>query len=148
MKLFLKWILENNKNNIMPSQDKYKKCGEQYNDDYNAPYEWCTSIINDLKNNKNNTSGNEKIDNLIQEIQLKIHSYSNFVFEWIPYNQLGDIKEAGKRDFDKLYLAIWNDGPLEYNKDKFKYTRKRNEKVALKCLHNSQNITNEFLNEV
>ena len=47
-----------------------------------------------------------------------------------------------------VYSAIWTDGPLGYNGYSKKYTRNSDEKVALKCLYNSQNITNEFLNEV
>ena len=96
------------------------------------------------------TSGNEKIDNFIQNMQLKIESPWNIVFECIPYNQFSDIKEIGRGGFATVYSAIWKDGPLEckYENGKIKYTRKSNYKVALKCLHNSQNITNEFLNEV
>ncbi|CAB4412372.1 unnamed protein product [Rhizophagus irregularis] len=43
---------------------------------------------------------------------------------------------------------MWKEGLLKYNISKKKYTRKKNEKVALKCLYNSQNITGEFLNEI
>ena len=93
------------------------------------------------------TSGNKKIDDFIQEMQLKIHEYDDIVFEWIPYNQLNDIKEIGKDDSASVYSAIWKDGPLYYDEDSKKYTRKSNRSVALRCLHNSQN-TNECLNEV
>ncbi|UZO22919.1 uncharacterized protein OCT59_015267 [Rhizophagus irregularis] len=51
--------------------------------------------------------------------------------KWISYNQFSDIKEIGKGGFATVYSAIWN-----------------NRKVALKCLHNSQNFIYEFLNEV
>ena len=51
------------------------------------------------------------------------------------------LKEIGRGDFATVYSAIWKEGNEEY-------TRKPNYKVALKCLHNSQIITNEFLNEV
>jgi hypothetical protein len=94
------------------------------------------------------TSKNEKIDNLIQEMQSKINSYNDIVFEWIPYNQFDDIKEIGKGGFAKVYSAEWVDGPLYYNAGKLKYARKRYKNVALKCLYNSQSITSEFLNEV
>ena len=49
------------------------------------------------------------------------------------------------------YTAIWKDGLLKYNGSSKEYARDlyySNYEVALKCLHNSQNITNEFLNEV
>ena len=82
-------------------------------------------------------------------MHLKIYEYSDMVVEWIPYNQFGDIEEIlGRGGFATVYSAIWKDGPLEYNTNNKEYTRKSNYKVALKCLHNSQNITNEFLNEV
>ena len=84
-------------------------------------------------------------------MQLKINQINDTVFEWIPYNQFSDIKEIGKGGFATVYSAIWKDGQLEYNKDNAEYVRKSynaNKNVALKCLHNSQNITNKFLNEV
>jgi hypothetical protein len=89
------------------------------------------------------------IDNFIQEMQLKINSQTDIVVEWIPYDQLNDIKVKIKIDSSTVYSAIWMDGPLSYDGNKIKYTRsQQNEKVSLKCLHNSQIISNEFLNEV
>src|SRR4051794_28337349 len=121
-----------------------KKCGEKYTV---KKFKWCKPcLINVLKTNL--TSGNEKIDNFIQEMQLKVKSPWNVVFEWIPYNQLSDIKELDRGDFVTIYSAIWKDGQLRYDRDNEEYIRKLNYNVALKCLHNSQNITNEFLNEV
>jgi hypothetical protein len=37
-----------------------------------------------------NLSGNEKIDDFIQERQLKTNK-NDVVFEWIPYNQFNEI---------------------------------------------------------
>ena len=94
------------------------------------------------------TSKNKKIDDLILKMQLKISSYDDKVFEWIPYSQFHGFEEISKSDIVTVYSAIWKDGPLYY-KYGGEYIRKSsNIKVALKCLHNSQNITNEFLNEV
>ena len=78
-------------------------------------------------------------------MQLKIKYDSDTVFEWIPYNQFSDIGRGG---FATVYSAIWKDGPLKYNSRSKEYTRASNYKVALKCLQNSQNITNESFNEV
>ena len=100
-----------------------------------------------LKKNFTSWTNNKQINELIQEKQLTIDHYYDIIFEWIPYNQLRDIKEAGKGGFATVYSATWKDGPLFYNFNEHELTRER-KKVALKCLHNSQNITNEFLNEV
>ena len=121
------------------------KCGEKYTYTYGN---WCKPcLINDLKTNW--TSGNEMVDNFIQEMQLKIGHLRDIVIEWVPYNQFSDIEEIGRGGFATVYSAIWKDGQLEFDKDTEKYVKSSlNYKVALKCLHNSQNITNEFLNEV
>ena len=124
-----------------------KKCGERYT---NVIYEWCKPCqIDNLKGNFTNwTSGNEKVDNFIQEMQLKIKYRSDIIFEWIPYNQFEAIKEIGKGGFATVYSAIWKDGPLCYDKNKKELKRVSDRKVALKCLYNSQSITDEFLSEV
>ena len=91
-------------------------------------------------------SGNKKIDKLINEMHLKVKNHDGMIaFEWIPFNQLSSIEEIGKGDYATVYSAIWKDGPLYYDSKK-EYTRKSYEYVALKCIHNSQNITNESLN--
>ena len=108
--------------------------------------------INNLKGNFENwTSKNKIIDELIQEMQLKIDHCDDIIIEWIPYNQFYNIKEIGKGGFATVHLALWKNGPLGYDKVKKKYKRQswsQNKKIALKCLYNSQNITKEFLNEV
>src|SRR5205814_293154 len=136
---FLRRIKRQNKKNIMSSWS-CEKCGKNVY--------WCKPCqIDKLKGNFTNwTSGNEKIDVCIQEMQLKIDRFDDIVFEWIPYNQFSDIKEIGRGDFATVFSTIWKEGPLEYGEDNEEYTRKPNYKVALKCLHNSQNITNEVLN--
>src|SRR4051794_35956412 len=123
------------------------KCCEKYTDIKNY---WCKLCqLDNLKGNFTNwTSGNEKIDELIQEMQLKIDKWNDIVFEWILYDQFSDIKEIGRGGFATVYSAIWKDGRLIYKYNKKEYTRESDYEVALKCLHNSQNITNEFLNEV
>ena len=85
-------------------------------------------------------NGNKKIDDFVYQMHLKRSSHNDIVFEWIPYNQFNNIEEIGKGDFATIYSATWKDGPLHYNY--------YNKKVVLKCIHNSQNITDEFLNEV
>ncbi|CAB5388262.1 unnamed protein product [Rhizophagus irregularis] len=93
------------------------------------------------------TSGNEKIDDFIQERQLKTKNYSDIVIEWIPYNQFNEIEETGKNGLITVYSAIWKDGP-KYKKDRWSnYMRDSNKKVALKCLYNSQKSIDSLINE-
>ena len=91
------------------------------------------------------TSGNKQIDDFIQEKKLSTNwSNHDIGFEWISYNQLSYIKEIGKDA--KTYSATWIDGPLYY--DNMEWIRKSDTKVILKCLYNSPDIIDKFLNEV
>ncbi|CAB5388538.1 unnamed protein product [Rhizophagus irregularis] len=136
---------------ILVWQDKYreycKKCNNVYT---NVDDQWCKQCqINYLKNNFINwSSENDVIDNFIQQRQLEANGRLDVILEWIPYNQFLNIKEIGKGGFATIYSATWKGGPLNYSVDKSKYTRILDKMVALKCLHNSQNITDEFLNEI
>jgi len=98
------------------------------------------------------SSGNEKIDDIIQEMHSRINKYDDIIFEWISYSQFKNIKQIGKNILKSsiLYSAIWKDGPLWYNRhiNMGEYIRSQNKKVALKYLHDLQNINDEFLNEV
>ncbi|GBC09667.1 hypothetical protein RclHR1_09020005 [Rhizophagus clarus] len=135
------------KDYIMVLQNEYcKQCGEKYTN----IYRWCKSCpINYLKNNFTNwTSKNKNIDKLIQEMQLKIKHRDDIVVEWIPSDQFNDIKEMNKSNSAAEYLAIWKDGPLYYCKNENKWMRKSDKEVGLKCIYNSHNNANEFLDEV
>src|ERR1043165_2605334 len=109
-----------------------KKCGVKY---IVGRFGWCKPCwIYILKRNFTNwTSGNERIDKFVQEMQLKIDNQWDIVFEWIPYNRFSDIKEIVKSDFATVYSAIWKDGPLNYNQNTETYVRTSlDQKVALK----------------
>jgi len=140
----------NTKNYIIVFKNYFcEKCDKKYTDLWEK---WCQQCqINNLKEKFANcwtTSGNEEIDNLIQEKQLKVKHHNDIIFEWIPYNHFAIINKIDEGSYGTTYLAIWMNGLLQYNNDKKEYERMSNIKVALKCLHDSQNITNEFLNEV
>ncbi|RGB40853.1 hypothetical protein C1646_366117 [Rhizophagus diaphanus] len=137
------------KDYIMVLQDGYcEKCGEQYK---YIKDKWCKSCqINYFKKNfKSWTSGNENIDGLIQELQLKFDEYDHNIFEWISYDQFDNVTRLGGDAFVTIYSAIWNGGPLHYHEKRKEWIRKPGMKVALKCLHNSQNLAiNELLDEI
>uniref|UniRef100_U9TKW6 Uncharacterized protein n=1 Tax=Rhizophagus irregularis (strain DAOM 181602 / DAOM 197198 / MUCL 43194) TaxID=747089 RepID=U9TKW6_RHIID len=121
-----------------------EKCGNEYD---NSSYKWCKECqINQLKNNFSDwTSGNIKIDDFIQKMQLKINGCHNEIFEWIPYNEFIEIEEIGNND---LATAIWKDGPLYYSSIRRSYDREINKKVILKYLCNSQNVSHLFLSHI
>src|SRR5436305_2043564 len=126
------------------------KCGERNKHGSNITYKWCEQcqIVNLKTNHTNLVTGNEKIDNLIQEMWSKIKHHNDIVFEWIPYDQFYNIKEKRKEGFDTIYSAIWRAGPLYYNQNTENYQRWFDKQVALKLLNESQNLTNEILDEV
>src|SRR3954454_11455444 len=73
--------------------------------------EYC--IRNYLKANFPNwTSGNNDVDNLIQKCQLETLAPDKIV-EWIPYNNLQNIKYLTKGGFSEIYTASWIDGGYE-----------------------------------
>jgi hypothetical protein len=121
-------------------------CGENFT---HIRRKWCKpcQINNSERNFANWTSGNEEIDNFIQEIQLNILSQADRVVEWIPYDQFNNIIEVGKSGFAIVKSAVWKDGYIiKFYDNEFK--RYPNKDVTLKCLSNSQYNFSKFLNEV
>src|SRR4051812_30958974 len=108
----------------MLSQDDVvcNHCGDKYTE---IEHKWCQPCqINNLRHKfKNWTSGNEIINDFIQEMQLKINEYDDIIVEWVPYNQFDDIKEINKSGSATLYSAIWMDGPLKYDDDEIEYKK-------------------------
>ena len=113
---------------------------------YNTNWAWCQSCDPKLLT-EGWTSGNETLDELIKSTQLKATIYDNrYYLQWIPYNDLTNIEKMGKCGFATISKATWLNGYKSIN-----YENERTSKdmtVALKKLHNSQNISNEFLEEV
>src|SRR3984957_9334428 len=73
--------------------------------------EYC--VRNYLKANFSNwTSGNVDIDNLIQKCQMETIR-PNVIIEWIPYNNLQNIKYLTKGGCSEIYTAIWIGGNYE-----------------------------------
>ena len=89
----------------------FQKCSEKFS---NMQHKWFKPCqIKDLTNK----GGNEKIDDFVQEMRLKICNYKDKVFEWISYDQFYNIKKIG----NTVYSALWKDGPLEYSCDEKEY---------------------------
>src|SRR5581483_2901496 len=113
-------------------------------------YYWCQCHFQ--RNFKNWTSGNNDVDKFIQKTQLKAKREYE-ILEWIEYDRFENIEYLAEGGFGTISKAIWKDGPIEkwdsYNNKLIRgeYPNFGNHPVALKCLHNSQNITAEFLKE-
>ncbi|RGB31022.1 hypothetical protein C1646_275457 [Rhizophagus diaphanus] len=81
-------------------------------------------------------------------MQLGTDKLNDAIIEWIPYNQLNNVKVLYKGNSVILCSAIFTNGPFYYNYNKMEWERKPNEKVTLICLNNSQITTEEFLNKI
>jgi len=121
-------------------------------------YSWCRLCYTKhfQQNFQNWTSGNHIVDKFIQKIQLKAKYYKEII-EWIEYDRFENIEYLAKGGFGTTFKAIWKDGCIsdngrdsennQWKRFKTNYDRP-NFPVVLKSLHNSQNITADFLNEV
>ncbi len=112
--------------------------------------EYC--VRNYLKANFSNwTSGNNNIDNLIRECQMKT-LLPEKVVEWIPYNRLKNIKYLTKGGYSKIYTAEWINGRyFEWDSKKQQLMREcefKAQRVILKRLENVENANQNWLEEV
>ena len=93
------------------------------------------------------SSGDERLDEIIRKTQLEAKGFdSHYYIEWIPYDDLKDIKEIGEGGFATVYQGKWANGPRFVHRNKRYYYDDSD--VALKRLKNSQNNSDEFLKEV
>ena len=97
------------------------------------------------------TSGNDDIDSLIQTCQMETIEPGR-VAEWIPYDNLQNIKYLTEGGCSKIYTADWIDGCFwEWNSEKQQFTRKfesSSQSVILKRLENVENASQSWLDEV
>ena len=71
---------------------------------------------------------------------------SKAFLKWVPYYKFENVEYLNKGGFGTIYKAIWINGSRYTDYKNKTYNRDRT--VALKRLINSQNISDEFLNEV
>jgi hypothetical protein len=106
-------------------------------------------VRNYLKANFSNwTSGNDNIDNLLQECQMKVITPEQ-VPEWIPYNNLQNIEYLTEGGCSEIYTAVWING--KYNEWDFKeqqLKRLGEQYVVLKRLENVENANRSWFEEV
>ena len=110
-------------------------------------------VRNYLKANFSNwTCGNDDIDSLIQTCQLKALE-PNRIVEWIPYNNLQNIKYLTEGGCSKIYTANWIGGHYkEWDSKEKQLTRIGKtglvQRVILKRLENVENANQSWLEEV
>ena len=109
---------------------------------------WCKTAV--LKENfRNWTSGESKMYEFIRHTQLNADKNIDYL-EWIDFNQSNLVKNINERGaFSSIYSAIWMEGP-RWNLDEEAeiWSRSGPTKVILKRLDNSQNMSQEFVNQV
>ncbi|GES73217.1 kinase-like domain-containing protein [Rhizophagus clarus] len=128
---------------------KFGKCIECKQ--VNTGLNWCqTCNSKRFQQDFNNwTSNNSDIDKFIQNNQLSAKN-EHQLLEWIPYDRFYDIEYIAKGGFGKVYKATWKDSNISHwdaNEHRWKRHNRHNKYVVLKSLHDSQNITLEFINE-
>ncbi|EXX68131.1 Ypk2p [Rhizophagus irregularis DAOM 197198w] len=127
------------KNYMIVLSDKCKKCNSKCN------------AIHFKQNFESWTSGNDVIDQFIQDSQLSDHHNDvNEALEWINYDRFNNIEYVSKGGFGEICKANWIDGCID-KWDNINQNWKRHDEnmvVALKSLNHSKNITLEFMNEM
>ncbi|CAB4427658.1 unnamed protein product [Rhizophagus irregularis] len=109
-------------------------------------YNWCRNCA--FPGKEKWTTGNTALDNFIIYTQEISPDYETYL-EWIPYEKFTDIKEISKGGFSTIYEAIWTEGPKRnFDTSNRQWCRIGNIKVIMKSLHDSQQITEDFLNEI
>ena len=94
------------------------------------------------------TSGNNEIDNLIQQCQMETLAPDRIV-EWIPYNNLQNIEYLTKGGCSEIYIADWNDGYyVEWDSKDQQLKRYGTKKVILKKLENVESANRTWFEEV
>ncbi|POG79165.1 kinase-like domain-containing protein [Rhizophagus irregularis DAOM 181602=DAOM 197198] len=93
------------------------------------------------------TSGNDEIDNLIQECQMKAIEPANIV-EWIPYSNLENINYLTKGGYSEIYTAKWINGSYdEWDSKEQQLIRLEEQDVVLKRLENVESANKRWFEE-
>ena len=94
------------------------------------------------------TSENDDIDNLIQNCQIETIS-PDVIVEWIPYNNLENIKYLTKGGCSEIYIADWIDGRyIKWDNQEKQVKRNGMQEVILKKLENVESANRNWLDEV
>src|SRR5437868_6087922 len=98
--------------NVTPADTVW--CGS-CNRDLQPTYTGCNTCIRNRLKHTPWASGNERIDAFIRKAQQE--ETSNFpskFLEWIPNEELADIKFLARGGFGTVYKALWKKGSMYY----------------------------------
>ncbi|CAB4420729.1 unnamed protein product [Rhizophagus irregularis] len=134
--------------NKIRSNDGEKRICENCNQECLATTYCELCVRNYLKANFSNwTSGNANIDNLIQECQLKT-LIPDKITEWVPFDNLQNIKYLTKGGCSEIYTAYWIDGRFsEWDSKQRQLIRSGRIYVVLKKLENVENANRNWFEE-
>jgi len=94
------------------------------------------------------TSGNDSIDDLVRKCQLQSLLPSKII-EWIPYQNLQNVKYLTKGGCSEIYLARWIDGAYDKWDSKEKQLKRWGTHVViLKKLENVESANRNWFDEV
>src|SRR3954469_3333011 len=94
------------------------------------------------------TSGNDDIDNLIQQCQMETYTPDKII-EWIPYNNLQNITYLTKGGCSEIYTASWIDGRYDkWINEENRLKRFGGHDVVLKKLVNVEKANRSWFEEV
>ncbi|GES89368.1 kinase-like domain-containing protein [Rhizophagus clarus] len=93
------------------------------------------------------TSENQEIDKLIQECQMETLG-PDYTVEWIPFDNLQNVKYLTEGGISKIYTAEWINGHYdEWDFEKKKLKRSGTFEVILKGLENVENADHSWFEE-
>ncbi|CAJ0748075.1 16426_t:CDS:2 [Entrophospora sp. SA101] len=93
------------------------------------------------------TSGNDKLDRFIQQTQLE-NPDPNYHLQWIPFENFGEVKFLEKGGFSSVFSGtLLNKTDQVWCENENKFVEKPLV-VALKSLKNSQDLDEDFLDEI
>ncbi|CAG8632723.1 9863_t:CDS:2, partial [Funneliformis caledonium] len=93
------------------------------------------------------TSGNDTLDKFIQQTQLETPD-PRFHMQWIPFENFGEVKFVAKGGHSSVFSATWKNKKDQVWDGAKQVFVEKPLVVALKSLKNSQNLGDEFLDEV
>ncbi|CAI2171953.1 15327_t:CDS:2 [Funneliformis geosporum] len=133
----------NNHTTLHPSQAHYSPSCKHIQR-YLINDGWCKKCTM-----KSVNSGHRGLDKLILRTQKKSTSWTDPFLEWIPFEHFRDVCKIDEGGFGIVYRATWTQGSRQERsrdgKIKSQRTRTGPITVTLKCIKNSQEMSDDYL---